>query len=138
MVGKHLCWSLFLITLQAFRSQKQVFSCEYCEIFKNNFFYRTPLVTASGPVRRWWIMSDEEFDRTKSKYRRSRREVLLKKRLWHQVFSCEFCEICKNTFSYRIPLVASFEKRRILVSHWFKNRMNRIRMFYLECLTKAC
>ena len=26
------------------------------------------------------------------------RETLLKKRLWHQVFSCEFCEISKNTF----------------------------------------
>ena len=23
-------------------------SCEYCEIFKNSFFYRTPLVAASG------------------------------------------------------------------------------------------
>ena len=26
----------------------QVFSCEYCEIFKNSFFYRTSLVAASG------------------------------------------------------------------------------------------
>ena len=26
----------------------QVFSCEFCEIFKNSFFYRTPLVAASG------------------------------------------------------------------------------------------
>ena len=25
----------------------QVFSCEFCEIFKNNFFYRTPPVAAS-------------------------------------------------------------------------------------------
>ena len=25
----------------------QVFSCEFCEIFKNTFFYRTPPVTAS-------------------------------------------------------------------------------------------
>ena len=25
----------------------QVFSCEFCEIFKNMFFYRTPPVTAS-------------------------------------------------------------------------------------------
>ena len=25
----------------------QVFSCEYCEIFKNSFFYRRPQVTAS-------------------------------------------------------------------------------------------
>ena len=28
-------------------SSTQVFSCEYCEIFKNSFFYRTPPVAAS-------------------------------------------------------------------------------------------
>ena len=28
-----------------------VFSCEYCEIFKNSFFYRTPLVAASGIIK---------------------------------------------------------------------------------------
>ena len=37
-VGKHLCQSLFLA---------QVFSCEFCEISKNTFSYRTPLVPAS-------------------------------------------------------------------------------------------
>ena len=26
----------------------QAFSCEFCKIFKNNFFYRTPLVAASA------------------------------------------------------------------------------------------
>ena len=25
----------------------QLFFCEYCEIFKNRFFYRTPLMAAS-------------------------------------------------------------------------------------------
>ena len=25
----------------------QVFSCEFCKIFKNTFFYKTPLVAAS-------------------------------------------------------------------------------------------
>ena len=25
----------------------QVFSCDFCEIFKNTFFYRTPLVAAT-------------------------------------------------------------------------------------------
>ena len=29
----------------------QVFSCEFCEIFKNSFFYRTPLVAASVSQR---------------------------------------------------------------------------------------
>ena len=51
-----------------------------------------------------------------------RSATLLKKRLWHkcflgcnfikketlaQVFSCEFCKISKNTFSYRTPPVAA-------------------------------
>ena len=29
------------------------------------------------------------------------------KRPWHRVFSCEFCEISKNTFFHRTPLVAA-------------------------------
>ena len=54
-IGKHLWWSLFLIHLQALRpvfpsylnfimqlylkeTPAQVFSCEYCKIFKNTYF----------------------------------------------------------------------------------------------------
>ena len=47
----------FLIKLQASDLQfikketlAQVFSCEFCEIFKNNFFKRTPPVAASVGV----------------------------------------------------------------------------------------
>ena len=44
--GKHLCWSLL-----AFRPatlwKSVLFSCQYGEIFKNTFFYRTPPVAAS-------------------------------------------------------------------------------------------
>ena len=43
--GKHLCWSLFLIKLQAQAPQlyqketpTQVFSCEYYEISKSSYF----------------------------------------------------------------------------------------------------
>ena len=52
--GKHLCQGLFLIKLQAEaynfikkETLAQVFSCEFCEISKNTFFYRTPLVATS-------------------------------------------------------------------------------------------
>ena len=31
----------------------------------------------------------------------------IKKETLVQVFTCEFCEFCKNTFSYRTPLVAA-------------------------------
>ena len=33
----------------------------------------------------------------------------IKKETLTQVFSCEFCEISKNTFSYRTPLAAASE-----------------------------
>ena len=49
--GKHLCQSLFFNKVAGLRpdteSLAQVFSCEFCEISKNTFFYRTPLVAAS-------------------------------------------------------------------------------------------
>ena len=43
--GKHLCQSLFLIKLQTLGLKEtlaQVFSCEFCEISKNNLFHKTP------------------------------------------------------------------------------------------------
>ena len=33
----------------------QVFSCEFCEIYKNTFYYRTPLVAASGLITNFAI-----------------------------------------------------------------------------------
>ena len=36
-------------------------------------------------------------------------ETLLKKETLALVFSCEFCEISKNTFFYRTPLMAAFD-----------------------------
>ena len=42
--GKHLCQSCNFIKKQTLA---QVFSCEFCEIFENTYFYRTPLVAAS-------------------------------------------------------------------------------------------
>ena len=52
--GIHLCWSLFLIKLQAFRpatllkrDSTQVFFFEYCEIFKNTCFEKYLRMIAS-------------------------------------------------------------------------------------------
>ena len=42
--GKHLHWSLFFKK----ETSTQVFSCEYCKIFQNSFFYRTLLVAGSN------------------------------------------------------------------------------------------
>ena len=46
----------------------------------------------------------------------------VKKETLAQVFSCEFCEISKNAFSYRTPLVASSEIRNVtgqIIFNWF-------------------
>ena len=34
----------------------QVFSCEFCKIYKNTFYYRTPLVAASGVLINFAIL----------------------------------------------------------------------------------
>ena len=39
-----------------------MFSCEFCEISKNNYFYRTPLVAASDAVNNAWSSTEETLD----------------------------------------------------------------------------
>ena len=54
----------FLIKLQAAcnfikkETLAQVFSCEFCEISKNNFFYRTPLLAASDGFKSEPVLGD--------------------------------------------------------------------------------
>ena len=58
LTGKHLSQSLFFNKVTGIQADAcnffkketlaQVFPCEFCEIFKNNFFYRTPQVATSG------------------------------------------------------------------------------------------
>ena len=55
--GKHLFWSLFLINLQSFRpsiflkeNPAQVFSYEYCKIFKNTYSEEHLRTAASGLI----------------------------------------------------------------------------------------
>ena len=57
-----------------------------------------------------------------------------------QIFSCEFCEIFKNVFSYRTPPVAAavckrgiLQNWRFIDFHWFKNFL--LELFSLQlCL----
>ena len=53
--GKHMCQSLFFNKVVGIRpasllrkTRAQMFSYEFCEISKNTFCYRTPLMAASG------------------------------------------------------------------------------------------
>ena len=45
--GKHLCWSLFLIKLQASRPPTQLLSCKHCKIFKIAYFEENLRAAAS-------------------------------------------------------------------------------------------
>ena len=47
--GKHLCQSVFFKKIAGLRTLAQVFSCEFCEIFKNTFFAEHLQATASFP-----------------------------------------------------------------------------------------
>ena len=41
----------------------EVFSCEFCKISKDTFFYRTPLVAASGFIREYsYVKHISDFD----------------------------------------------------------------------------
>ena len=66
-----------------------MFSCKICKIFKNTFFYRTPPVAASDSSAKVFF----------NKVTVHQAGNLIKKRPPKKVFSCEICNIFKNTFS---------------------------------------
>ena len=43
-------------TLLRKKTVAEVFTCEFCEIYNNTFYYRTPLVTASGVLINFAIL----------------------------------------------------------------------------------
>ena len=43
-------------TLLRKKTLEQVLSCEFCEIYQNTFYYRTPLVAASGVLTNFAIL----------------------------------------------------------------------------------
>ena len=55
LTRKHLCWSLFLIKRSLFIKKEaptQVFSYEFCEIFKNTFLPTLPVAASKFSVLR--------------------------------------------------------------------------------------
>ena len=49
---KYITWDLEACNFTKKETLAQVLSCEFCEISKNTFFYRTPLV-ADSKIRRF-------------------------------------------------------------------------------------
>ena len=73
-MGKHKRWSLFLIKFQGLQHRwkwtpTQVFSFEYCGIFKKSVFYRTVLVFPSELF--YWIQKQKTFFSINSSVRKT-------------------------------------------------------------------
>ena len=90
--GKQLCQSFFFNK----ETLTQVFSCEFCEISRNNFFYRTPLVAASSNqfYFSWWFQREQKFNNS-LKFVYIRLNLL---KLWWQFFSCQSFSIVARGF----------------------------------------
>ena len=39
--GKRLCWSIFLLKFIKNETPTQMFSCEFCKLFNNNYLYKS-------------------------------------------------------------------------------------------------
>ena len=104
--GKHLCWSLFLLKLQAWRlatllkRHSKVFFCEYCKVFKRSYFEEYQWATASNRK----TSALESFLIILLLYR----PVTLLKRY----SNTEAFKICKNTYLKNIC-----ERLLLFVSH---------------------
>ena len=111
-----------------------MFSCEHCEIFKNTYFEKHLPLAASADCKNFYRATESQietwnkqttcpsvfivdFEQVSAGWEAKdgidsevRPATFLK---MAQVFSCEFCEISNNTFSYRIPLVTASVNYRI-------------------------
>ena len=125
--GKNLCWSLSKIVLE---TPAQLFSDEYCQIFKNTDFIEYLWMAASADsiwselkVEKSYKCSEavtrrcslrncvpKNFAKFAGKYLRQSHQVaglrpatLLKKRLWHRHFPVNFTKFLRTPF-HRAPL----------------------------------
>ena len=114
--GKHLCWSLFLIKLQAYSKQKQSFAhvlknfvnftgkhlCWSLFLIKflTNFIKDTP--TQVFPCEILEKLQEHLFYRTPPMAAFVKRDSNTK-------VCCEICKIFQNIFLYRTPPVAASE-----------------------------
>ena len=81
--GKHLCRSLFFSYEK--ETPTQVLSCEYYEVFKNSFFYRTPRVCASEGLHHRFFT--EKFPGSGKLYQQLEHEYRNQSRWW-DVYVC--------------------------------------------------
>ena len=73
-----------------------MFSCEFCEISKNTFFYRTPLVAASQyiPAQLYQLIFQINFKQLPGSYlnrhQATQRDRMPWKRVWKKIYVTDF------------------------------------------------
>ena len=92
----HLCWSLFLIKLQAFRTAAQVLSWEYCEVFKNSCFEHARALLLNLCFCDYSFKNDKQVNN--SHKNTFFRPVTVFKRHWQRCFPVSFEKCFKATF----------------------------------------
>ena len=92
VTGKHLCWSLLL---ESFGYLKNIYFENIC---------KRPEAVAGGVLRNFTKFTGKQL--CQSLFFKFPGQVcnFIKKETLTQVFSCEFREISKSTFSYRTPV----------------------------------
>ena len=137
--GKHLCWSLFLIKLQAYSKQKQSFA----HVLKNfvNFpekhlcwsLFLIKFLTNFIKGTLTQVFSCEIQKIFKNTFFTEQLQwLLLSKETPTQVFDCEICEIFENIFFYRTPTVAASEWT--LLSSKMRNNKNQHDFQLISCV----
>ena len=104
--GKHLSWSLFLIRLQVFR----VFYASRGYRNISGMKWVNDECNRKAVVRRCSVKK-VLLEISKNSQENTCASVSLLRKLQAQVFSCEFCEISKEIFSYRTQLAILFKKK---------------------------
>ena len=98
-IGKHLCWSLFLIKLQAWNLPHH--NCYYSEAVVRTCSTKKRVLRSIAKFTRKHLCQSLFFNKVVGLKPASLLKSLA------QVFSCEFCEISRNTFCYKTPLMAA-------------------------------
>ena len=121
-----------------------MFSCEYCEILRTSFFIEhlrwllPDLFLACGSSRLEVFCKKgvlRNFTKLTGKHKKEKKDFPT------QVFSCEFCKIYKNSFSYRIPPLATSNRVPPLhfpIENIIENEYSKlIYTWYFHCF-KSC
>ena len=108
---EHLRW--LLLILQRVKSRTRMFNAFYVQLLAPNKL----IVHFLEKIKTKAVAQNCSVNKV---FFRSQACNFIKKEALTQVFSCQFCEISKNTFSYRTPPVTASVK----TTHNYNNKIN--------------